>query len=52
MAADTGLTGFTAWYQMYFEVHKASQLPVYSIPTLGDPKDTHTEYIDRGGKRL
>lgn len=52
MAADTGLSGFTAWYQMYFEVHKASQLPVYSIPTLGDPKDTHTEYIDRGGKRL
>lgn len=52
MAASTGLSDFTAWYEMYFEVHKASKLPVFCIPTLGDEKDTHTEYIDKGGKRL
>lgn len=52
MATDTGLSGFTAWYQMYFEVHKASKLPVFCIPTLGDEPDTHTEYVDKGGKRL
>lgn len=52
MAASTGLSNFSAWYQIYFEFHKASKLPIYCIPTLGDEKDTHTEYIDKGGKRL
>lgn len=43
---------FGAWCDVFFAYKKVSTLPAYSIPTLGDPKDTHTEVIDNGGKRL
>lgn len=41
-----------AWAHTYFNYKKSSVLPAYSIPTLGDPKDTHTEVINNGGTRL
>ena len=41
-----------AWSHTYFNYKKSSVLPAYSIPTLGDPKDTHTEVINNGGTRL
>lgn len=43
---------FNFWADCYFAYKKSSTLPAYSIPTLGDPKDTHTEVIPNGGKRL
>lgn len=45
-------SAFGAWCDSYFSYKKVSTLPAYSIPTLGDPKDTHTEVVDNGGKRL
>lgn len=46
------VNSFGAWCDVFFAYKKVSTLPAYSIPTLGDPKDTHTEVIDNGGKRL
>lgn len=40
------------WCESYFRYNKIMPLAAYSIPTLGDPKDTHTEIIDNGGSRL
>lgn len=52
-ASSSGLpSSFGAWCDSYFSYKKVSTLPAYSIPTLGDPKDTHTEVVDSGGKRL
>lgn len=50
VAADVSKYG--CWVDSYWEYHKSSTLPAYSIPTLGDPKNTHTEVIDNGGFRL
>lgn len=52
MSTTVGLSKFSAWYSIYFDLKKSSELPVYCVPTLGDEPDTHTELIDRGGKRL
>lgn len=49
---DSKVNSFGAWCDVFFAYKKVSTLPAYSIPTLGDPKDTHTEVIDNGGKRL
>lgn len=46
------VSSFGAWCDVFFAYKKVSTLPAYSIPTLGDMKDTHTEVIDNGGKRL
>lgn len=46
------VNSFGAWCDVFFAYKKVSTLPAYSIPTLGDMKDTHTEVIDNGGKRL
>lgn len=43
---------FGCWADCYFKYKKVSTLPAYSIPTLGDPRDTHVEIKDNGGKRL
>lgn len=51
-ADDTKVNSFGAWCDVFFAYKKVSTLPAYSIPTLGDPKDTHIEVIDNGGKRL
>lgn len=50
VAADVSKYG--CWVDSYWEYHKSSTLSAYSIPTLGDPKNTHTEVIDNGGFRL
>lgn len=43
---------YGAWANTFFKYKKSSVLPAYSIPTLGDPKDTHTEIVPKGGTRL
>ena len=43
---------YGAWANTFFKYKKSSVLPAYSIPTLGDPHDTHTEIIPKGGTRL
>lgn len=40
------------WASCFFDYKKISPLPVYSVPTLGDLKNAHTEYVRRGGSRL
>lgn len=51
-AVTADASRYGAWVDLYFSFKKSSTLPAYSLPTLGDPKDTHTEIIDNGGKRL
>lgn len=43
---------YGCWVDSYWNYHKSSTLPAYSIPTLAEPKNTHTEVIDNGGTRL
>lgn len=43
---------YGCWVDSYFNYHKSSTLPAYSIPTLAEPKNTHTEVIPNGGTRL
>lgn len=51
-ATSTLVSEFSHWYDIYFTYKKISTLPEYSLPTLADLKNVHTEYISRGGKRL
>ena len=51
-AVKTSQSGFSAWYDIFFPYKKVSTLPEYSLPTLADLKNVHTEYMSRGGKRL
>lgn len=51
-AVSASMSSYGAWADLYFSFKKASTLPAYSLPTLGEPRDTHTEIIDNGGKRL
>lgn len=44
--------GFSAWTNMYFDIKKTSLLSQYTIPTLGEPKNTHTESIPNTGRYL
>ncbi len=46
------VSNYGCWAECYFRYNKIQPLAAYSIPTLGDPRDTHTEIIDNGGKRL
>ena len=50
--ADGSVSEFGCWCQCYFNYRKVQPLAAYSLPTLGDPKDTHTEVINNGGTRL
>lgn len=43
---------YGCWCVTHFDYKISTPLPAYSIPTLGDLKDTHTEIIDNGGRRL
>lgn len=45
-------SGFSSWANFYFDVKKTSLLSQYTIPTLGEPKDTHTETIPNTGRSL
>ena len=51
-AVTADMSKYGAWANTYFKYKKSSVLPAYSIPTLGEPKDTHTEIINNGGIRL
>lgn len=51
-AVDSSVSEFGCWCQCYFDYKKVQPLAAYSIPTLGDPKDTHTQIINNGGTRL
>lgn len=42
----------SAWADSFFKYRKVSTLPAYSLPSLGDPKNTHTGTISPGGPRL
>lgn len=49
---DSNVSKFGCWCQCYFDYRKSQPLSAYSLPTLGDPKDTHTKVINNGGTRL
>lgn len=51
-AVTADASKYGCWVDAYFKYKKSSTLPAYSIPTLGDLHNTHTEVIDNGGKRL
>ena len=46
------LSNYGAWADIFFQYRKVSVLSAYTIPTLGDPQNTHTEVIPDGGRRL
>lgn len=52
LAVNQAGSGFSAWANMYFDVKKVSLLSQYTIPTLGEPKNTHTESIPNTGRYL
>lgn len=52
LAVKQSGSGFSAWANMYFDVKKTSLLSQYTIPTLGEPKNTHTETIPNTGRHL
>lgn len=43
---------FGAWADIFFQYRKTSVLSAYTIPTLGDPHNTHIESVPNGGRRL
>lgn len=47
VASDYG-----AWADIFFQYRKTSVLSAYTIPTLGDPHNTHIESVPTGGRRL
>lgn len=51
-AVNGDVSKYGCWVDAFFPYKKISTLPAYSIPTLGDIKNTHTEIIENGGKRL
>lgn len=51
-AVASSISNYGCWVDSYFSYKKSSTLPAYSIPSLGDMHDVHTEVIDNGGKRL
>lgn len=51
-AVQGDVSKYGCWCDLSFAYKKVSTLAAYSIPTLGDPKNTHTEVIENGGTRL
>lgn len=51
-ATNASVSQFGCWCDMYLSFKKVSTLAQYVIPTLGDIKNTHIEYVDKGGRRL
>lgn len=51
-AVKTSESGFSCWVDCFFKCSKISPLPAYSVPTLGDLKNTHKGYASKGGSRL
>lgn len=52
LSVNSASSGFTYWGDIYFSMKKISTLSEYIIPTLGDLKNTHKEYVDRNGRML
>ncbi len=52
LAVKQAGAGFSSWTNMYFDIKKTSLLSQYTIPTLGEPKNTHTESIPNTGRCL
>lgn len=51
-AVSGDVSKYGCWVDAHFNYHKVSTLAAYSIPTLGDLHNTHTEVIPNGGTRL
>lgn len=51
-AVNASVSEYGAWGEFGIDCKLVSPLQPYTIPTLGDPKDTHTEIIDVGGKTI
>lgn len=51
-AVESSVSQFGYWCDVWFDYNKVDPLSDYSIPTLGDPKNTHTEVIPNGGVML
>lgn len=51
-AMADAMSDYGCWADVFFNYKKSSVLPAYSIPTLGDERDTHVEIIPNGGTRL
>lgn len=52
LAVKQEQSGFASWANFYFDVKKTSLLSQYTIPTLGEPKNTHTESVPNTGRSL
>ena len=52
LAVKANVSNFAAWANFYFDVKKTSLLSEYTIPTLGEPKNTHTETVPNTGRSL
>lgn len=51
-AVSQSSSGFSCWYDIYFTFHLSTPLAAYCIPTLGEPKDARTVWIENGGHML
>ena len=51
-AVKANVSKYGAWCNFYFDYKKVSVLSDSIVPTLGDLKDVHTEYVQQGGRRL
>lgn len=51
-AVDSSVSNYGYWCDVWFDYNKVDPLADYSIPTLGDIKNTHTEVIPNGGVML
>lgn len=43
---------YGAWADIFFQYRKTSVLSAYTIPTLGEPHNTHIQTVPTGGRRL
>lgn len=51
-AVSTDVSNYGAWCNFWFNYKKVSPLAAYSIPTLGDMRNTHVETVQQGGRML
>lgn len=51
-SAESLPSTYGAWADIFFQYRKTSVLSAYTIPTLGDPHNTHIETVPTGGRRL
>lgn len=52
MSVASKASGFCCWNNMYFDIKKTSLLSQYTIPTLGEQPNTHTESVPNTGRYL